>query len=215
MLQRLSTGGTVGGGGGSTSGGKLREGKISAHLQFWCGAIGRGKLQHPQKMRPFLHSNQPNKHSRGRPTSHSQASKMNGRDEQTDCQQQRNNTWLPPERMHKEQEVPQIAQKKFGGKLSTLVRDFHGLSKAVRDLACLYQLMCQGTVSLGWLWVCCRDLQKCGEASKKPMSQTNLPWWWCGTHQYHSVAALHCTCKRHSPCTAALRTQVPQPRTGV
>ena len=35
-------------------------------------------------------------HSRRRPTSHSQRSKMNGRDEQTDSRQQRNNTGLPP-----------------------------------------------------------------------------------------------------------------------
>ena len=45
---------------------------------------------------------------------------MNGRDKQTDCRQQRNNTLLPPPfNMHKEQEVPQIAQKDFVGKIST------------------------------------------------------------------------------------------------
>ena len=41
---------------------------------------------------------------------------MNRGDEQTDWRQQRNNTWLsPPEGMHKEQEVSQIAQKFFRG----------------------------------------------------------------------------------------------------
>ena len=41
---------------------------------------------------------------------------MNGRDEQTDCRRQCNNTRLPPpERTHKGQRVPQIAQKKFVG----------------------------------------------------------------------------------------------------
>ena len=57
-----------------------------------------------------------------RPNSHSQASKMNGRDEQTDCQQQHNNTWLLlPWRIHKAQEMPQFAQKIFMGKISSLI----------------------------------------------------------------------------------------------
>ena len=46
------------------------------------------------------------------------AGKMNGRDEQTDCRQQRNSTGLlPPERTHQGQEVSQIAQKQFVGKM--------------------------------------------------------------------------------------------------
>ena len=39
--------------------------------------------------------------------------KKNGRDKQTDSRQQRNNPWLPPpRRVHKAQEMPQIAQQK-------------------------------------------------------------------------------------------------------
>ena len=32
--------------------GKVREAKISTHLQFWCRAIRRGKLQHPRPSVP-------------------------------------------------------------------------------------------------------------------------------------------------------------------
>ena len=50
---------------------------------------------------------------------------MNGRDEQTDCRQQRKNTWRPPpERMRKEQEGSQIAQEKLrGGNFGTKVKN--------------------------------------------------------------------------------------------
>ena len=42
---------------------------------------------------------------------------MKGPDKQTDCWQQPNNSWLPPPpRIHKKQEVPQIAQKNSRGK---------------------------------------------------------------------------------------------------
>ena len=51
--------------------------------------------------------------------SHCQVSKMNGRDEQTDCRQRRTKSWLPaPEMMHKEQGVPQIAQRDFAEKIA-------------------------------------------------------------------------------------------------
>ena len=64
----------------------------------------------------IFHSNQAHKHSRRRPTSHSQGSKMTRRDKQTGCRQQRNNIWLPPPlRMHEEQEVPQNCAKKCHG----------------------------------------------------------------------------------------------------
>ena len=47
--------------------------------------------------------------SRRRPTWHYQTSRT---DEQADCQQPRSNTWPTlPERMHKEQEVPQLRSK--------------------------------------------------------------------------------------------------------
>ena len=40
---------------------------------------------------------------------------MNGRGKQTDCRQQSDNTWLlPPLGTHKEQQMPQIAQKDLG-----------------------------------------------------------------------------------------------------
>ena len=87
----------------------------------WGRPSDAGKFNTPncQTLRPFLDSNQAHKHSQRRPTAHSQASKMNGREEQTDCRQQRNRTGLPPpERMHKGQEVPLIAQKNFTGKTS-------------------------------------------------------------------------------------------------
>ena len=31
----------------------FREGEIPAHLQFWCGAVGRRKLQHPGPFGPL------------------------------------------------------------------------------------------------------------------------------------------------------------------
>ena len=90
-------------------------------------AAGIHSRMHKEKLSkkwPFFHSNRAHKHS-PRPTFHSQASKMNGRDKHTDCQQQRNNTWLPPpQRIHKEQEVLQIAQKIFAGKILSPRRNF-------------------------------------------------------------------------------------------
>ena len=65
----------------------------------------------------FLHPNRAPTHSRRRPPSRSQARNMNGRDGQADCRRQRNNTGLPPpERTHKGQRVPQIAQQTSRGK---------------------------------------------------------------------------------------------------
>ena len=105
---------TMGGGGG----GGIRLGTCSAHLQFWCGKdTGNFDTPNCRRKRPSLHSSQAHRHSRRRPTSHSQASKTSGRDEQPDCRQQRNDTWLlPPERLHEGQGTPQSAQKIFTGK---------------------------------------------------------------------------------------------------
>ena len=136
------------------------------NIQFWCGAIRRGKLQHPrlqggwggtlrsggiqlpriagngEKLRKIADLTPPppptlptvtkcglsctrtnaHKHSRRRPTSHSQASETDGREDQTRCLHQHDNPWPPPppppERAHKGQDVPQMAPKKFGGGMS-------------------------------------------------------------------------------------------------
>ena len=77
--------------------------------------------KHCAKRQPFFRSNQAHKHSR-QPTSQSQASKINRHDKQTDCRQQRNTTLLPPpRRIHKDPEVPQIAQKKIARKISSSI----------------------------------------------------------------------------------------------
>ena len=76
-----------------------------------CGAGYRARHDTPPPPKPSVPCGA-RKHSRRRPTSHSHARKMNGRDKQTNCRQQRNNTCLPPPlRMRKKQEVPQDAQK--------------------------------------------------------------------------------------------------------
>ena len=103
-----------GGGGWVGGGGDFVWGQIWHTSNIGAGPSDTGNFNTPncQKTRPFLHSNQTRKHSPRRPTSHTQGSKMNGRDEQTNCRQQRNNAWLPrPERTHKQHKVPQIAQK--------------------------------------------------------------------------------------------------------
>ena len=72
------------------------------HLQFWCEAIRRGKLQHPNP-KPVFHSDQSSENVLDeRPTAHCQASKRDGREGRTNRRQQLNTAWLPPpERGHK------------------------------------------------------------------------------------------------------------------
>ena len=106
--------------------GNFHEGKIAMHLQFCCRPIRHGDVdtsnpsvlvdnQLCETLAQISNLNQAHKHSRRRPTSHSQASKMNPHSKWTDCRKQHNNTWLPwPLRMHKEQEASKLREKLWG-----------------------------------------------------------------------------------------------------
>ena len=69
------------------------RGKFRHNSNFGVGPSYAGNFNTPncQNVPPCLHSHQAHKQARRRPTSHSEVSKMNGRDKQMGRRQQRNN----------------------------------------------------------------------------------------------------------------------------
>ena len=94
---------------GYKGGGGFVRGNFWHTSNFDAGPSDAGKFKQPQ-----LSKNAASHHQLLTP----KEGKMNGRDEQMDCRQQRNSTGLPPpERKHQGQEVSQKAQKQFVGKM--------------------------------------------------------------------------------------------------